>query len=128
MAWKLYFWLIAAALVLPLPWKLYEFATGRDPSPRRVKVEEIANAGLMILGLPALFGFAYGLPTYAPVAWMAWVVLGIVLSFVGLAWSPKVRYAESVMGVARTRMVMALGTIAYAPMLFAVWRYAQGTA
>jgi hypothetical protein len=128
LAWKIYFWVIAAALVLPLPWKLYEFSAGRDPSPRRVKVEEIANAALMMLGLPALYAFAYGLPTRAPVAWMAWVVVGVVLSIVGLAWSPKVRYAESVMGVARTRMVMALGTIVYAPMLFAVWRYAQGTA
>jgi hypothetical protein len=55
MAWKLYAWLIAAALLLPLPWKLFEFSTGRDDSPRRVKVEEMANAALMIAGLPALF-------------------------------------------------------------------------
>jgi hypothetical protein len=128
LAWKIYFWLVAAALLLPLPWKLFEFATGRDPSPRGVKIEEIANAGLMILGLPALYAFAYGLPTRAPMAWMGWVVLGVVLSLVGLAWSPKVRYAESVMGVARTRLVMALGTIVYAPMLIGVWRYAQGAA
>jgi hypothetical protein len=127
MAWKLYAWLIAAALLLPLPWKLFEFSTGRDDSPRRVKVEEMANAALMIAGLPALFAFAYGLPTRAPVAWLAWVVLAVVLSLVGLAWSPKVRHAESVMGVARTRAVMALGTLVYAPMLFAVWRHSQGT-
>jgi hypothetical protein len=128
LAWKIYFWLVAAALLLPLPWKLFEFATGRDPSPRGVKIEEIANAGLMILGLPALYAFAYGLPTRAPMAWMGWVVLGVVLSLVGLAWSPKVRYARSVMGPGPTRAILAVGSLALVPMLVAVWRFAQASA
>jgi len=128
MAWKVYFWLLAAALVLPLPYKLYEYATGRDPSPRAVKVEEMANAALMLLGLPALYAFAHGLPAYAPMLWQGWVVLVVVASIAGLAWSPKVRHGEAVMGAARTRIVMAIGTLAFVPMLYGVWRFSLGAA
>jgi hypothetical protein len=128
MGWKIYFWAMAAFLVLPLPYKLWEYATGRDPSPRRVKVEEMANAALMMLGLPALHAFAYGLPTSVPLLWQAWVALAVVASIAGLFWSPKVRLAEAVMGATRARIVMAIGALAFVPMLVGVARHSLGLA
>ena len=124
MGWKLYFWAITAFLLLPLPYKLWEYATGRDASPRAIKVEEMANAAFFILGLPALYGFAHGSAGYAPGWWKAWVVVAVLVSIGGLVWSPKVRYAKSVMGPGLTRVVLAVGSLALAPMLVAVWRFA----
>jgi hypothetical protein len=126
MAWKIYFWAMAAFLVLPLPWKLWEYATGRDASPRRVKVEEMANLALMLLGLPALYAYAFGLPTVAPALCQAWVAVAVLASIAGVFWSPKVRQAEAVMGAGRARMVMAIGALAFVPMLVAVARYSLG--
>jgi hypothetical protein len=124
LGWKLYFWAIAAFLLLPLPYKLHEYATGRDASPRAIKVEEMANAAFFILGLPALYGHAYANAGYAPWLWKGWVIVAVVVSIGGLFWSPKVRYAGSVMGPALTRTVLAVGTLVLAPMLFAVWAFA----
>ena len=123
MAWKVYFWLLAAFFVLPLPYKLWEYATGRDASPRGIKVEEMANAGFFILGLPALHGFAYASAGYAPWLWKVWVAVAVVLSIGGLFWSPKIRYARSVMGPGPTRAILAVGSLALVPMLVAVWRF-----
>jgi hypothetical protein len=123
MVWKVYFWLLAAFFVLPLPYKLWEYATGRDASPRGIKVEEMANAGFFILGLPALYGFAYASAGYAPWLWKGWVAVAVVLSIGGLFWSPKIRYAQSVMGPGPTRAILAVGSLALVPMLVAVWRF-----
>jgi hypothetical protein len=128
LAWKIYFWLVAAALLLPLPYKLFEYATGRDASPRGIKVEEMANAAFFILGLPALYGFAYASAGYASWLWKAWVVVAVVVSIGGLVWSPKIRYARSVMGPGPTRAILAVGSLALVPMLVAVWRFAQASA
>jgi hypothetical protein len=106
--------------VLPLPFKVFEIASGRDKSPRAVKIEELAGVALMLLGLPALHAYAYGEPVYAAGLWRAWVAVTAVVSVACLFLSPKVRYAQAVMGVARTRAVLVLGTLAYTPMLVGV--------
>ena len=124
MGWKIYFWAIAAYLLLPLPYKLFEYATGRDASPRAIKIEEMANAAFFILGLPALYGFAFGAAGYAPWLWKAWVAVAVAVSIGGLFWSPKVRYAQSVMGPGLTRAILAVGSLVLVPMLFAVWGFA----
>jgi hypothetical protein len=126
--WKIYFWVIAAFLLLPLPYKLHEYATGRDTSARGIKIEEMANAVFFIAGLPALYGFAWHTPGHASWRWKGWVVAAVALSIAGPLWSPKLRYASAVMGVARTRIVIALGTLAFVPMLVAVFRFASGSA
>ena len=122
MFWKAYFWAIALLLVAPLPYKLFEYATGRDTSPRVVKVEEMVNAAFFLPGLVGLYAYAYAAPALASPWWRAWVGVAVMLSIGGLLWSPKVRYANAVMGAGRTRAVLAVGTLALLPMLVGVWR------
>ncbi|MGH8028523.1 MAG: hypothetical protein ACREO3_01175, partial [Arenimonas sp.] len=104
--------------------KLFEYATGRDDSPRAVKVEEMANAALLWVGLVGLHGLAYGHALGTPLFWRAWVVLAVVVSLVGLVWSPKLRYGEGVLGTKRLRALMAVSIVLFTPMLVGVWRYA----
>ena len=120
---KAYLWALAALLLLPLPFKLREYRTGRDTSPTVVKVEEMANAAFFLVGLVGLYALAYGHEVGAAWFWRAWVVVALVLSLAGLAWSPKLRYADSVLGRRRLRAVMAVGTVAFLPMLVALWHY-----
>jgi hypothetical protein len=122
MGWKLYFWAIALMLVAPLPFKLYEYATGRDTSPRIVKIEEMANAVFFLGGLVGLYAYAFAAHALATPWWRAWVVAAVLLSIGGVLWSPKVRHAHGVMGAGRTRAVMAVGTLVLLPMLVGVWR------
>jgi hypothetical protein len=123
MGWMIYFWAVAALLLLPLPFKLFEYATGRDTSPTAVKVEEMANAAFFAVGLAALHGWVYGHVVGTAGFWRAWVVIAVAVSLAGLAWSPKLRYADSVLGTRRLRVVMAVGTLLLLPMLVAIWRY-----
>ena len=51
-----------------------------------------------------------------------WALVAIVLTFVGLAWSPKIRYATDVLGRKRARIAIAVGTVVMLPMLVGVWR------
>jgi hypothetical protein len=109
--------------VLPLPFKLWEYATGRDGSPTIVKVEEMANAAFFLVGLVGLYALAHGHEWGAAWFWRGWIVVALLLSIGGLAWSPKLRYADSVLGRRRLRAVMVLGTLAFLPMLVALWHY-----
>ena len=122
LGWKIYFWLIAALLVLPLPFKLYEYATGRDASPKAVKVEEMLNAVYFWIGLVGLYAYSHGAAIGSNVFWRGWALVAIVLTFVGLAWSPKIRYATDVLGRKRARIAIAVGTVVMLPMLVGVWR------
>ena len=123
MAWKIYFWLVAALIVLPLPFKIFEYVTGRDGSPTIVKIDEMFNAAFFAVGLVGLYGFAYQHHFLVPLFWKTWVVLAVVVSLAGLVWSPKLKYGVSVMGKSRTRAILAVGTIFLVPMLVGVWLY-----
>jgi len=124
MAWKIYFWLVAALLLLPLPFKIFEYATGRDGSPKTVKIEEMVNAAFFSVGLVGLYGLAYQQSFLMPAFWRTWVILAIVVSLTAVLWSPKLTYGVSVMGKSNTRAFIAVGTIFLAPMLVGVWLYA----
>jgi len=121
MGWKIYFWAIAALLVVPLPFKLAGYFSGKDASPKAVKLEEMANAAFFIVGLFGLYGAVYQVGMLTPLFWKAWVVLAVALSVAGLFWSPKIKYGASVMGASRVRAAIAVGFLVFAPMLVAVW-------
>lgn len=127
MAWKTYFWFIAALLLLPLPFKIFEYLTGRDGSPRIVKIEEMANAVFFGVGLIGLYGFAYQREFFDPVFWRAWVAVAVVVSITAFFWSPKLKYGLGVLGKKRLRVFLAIGSVVLAPMLFAVYRYSAAT-
>jgi hypothetical protein len=128
MGWKIYFWAMAAYLLLTLPFKVFEYASGRDRSAARVKVEEMANVVFFLVGLVGLYGFVYGQQFATPWFWRAWLLVAIALSIAGLVWSPKVQYAVEVMGKTRTRIIMAVSSLAFLPMLVGIWRYSSGAA
>jgi len=122
MAWTVYFWLVAALLLVPLPFKVAGYVTGKDASPRPVKVEEMANLAFFLFGLAGLHSYVYATQLLTPMIWKTWVVLSVVISVAGMIWSPKLKYAVDVMGKARTRIAIAVGFVALLPMLVGVWR------
>ena len=124
LAWKIYFWLVAALLLLPLPFKIFEYITGRDGSPRIVKIEEMTNAAFFAVGLVGLYGYVYKQQFLAPSFWKIWVVLAVVISITALFWSPKLTYAVATMGQSNVRLVLAAGSLFLLPMLVGIWRYA----
>ena len=123
MAWKIYFWVIAALLVLPLPYKIFEYSTGRDASPKIVKIEEMANAVFFGIGLIGLYGFVYQREFFSPLFWRVWVVLAVIISIAAFFWSPKFKYALEVLGKKRLKAFLAIGSLVLLPMLFAVYSY-----
>ena len=123
MLWKIYFWTITALLVLPLPWKIFEYITGRDKSPKVVKIEEMGNIIFFFVGLIGLYGFTYRQDFLAPVFWRAWVVLAVILTVAGPFISPKFKYAIGIMGKTRLGVILGVGFLVYAPMLVGVFAY-----
>ena len=122
MGWTIYFWALAALLVLPLPFKIAEYALGKDKSPMVVKIEEMANAVFFFVGLVGLYGFVFHVDLLTQSFWRAWVILAIVISIAGLVWSPKLKYAAVVLGKTRARVVIGVGSLAYIPMLVGLWQ------
>ena len=122
MAWTIYFWTVASLLLLPLPFKVAGYLSGKDASPKAVKVEEMANVAFFLFGLVGLYSYVYGADLLSAVVWKTWVVLAAVISSVGMFWSPKLKYASDVMGKARTRAAVTVGFLVFIPMLVGVWR------
>jgi len=124
MAWKIYFWAVAVLLLGPLPIKLVLYALGKGKNPRAVMVEEVANGAFFAIGMVGLYGFVTHTPLLVPLFWRAWVVLAVVVSLGSLWWSPKIRHADAVLGRTLTRVVIAVGSLVFIPMLVALWQYA----
>ena len=84
----------------------------------------MANAAFFSVGMVALYGLAYGPAIGRAGFWQGWVAVAIALSVATLFGSPKLKYADSVLGARRLRWVLAFGTAVLVPMLVGVWRYA----
>ncbi len=57
MFFEIWFWILCVLIILPLPFKVYEYISGKDKSPVIVKVEEIFNVLFLSLGLIAFHGY-----------------------------------------------------------------------
>lgn len=125
MAWIVYFWAIAVYFVLFLPFKIAEYVSGKDKSPTPVKIEEMSNTAFFLVGLVGLYGFVYDVSFLTPLFWRAWIVLAVVISIAAVFWSPKVKYADNVMGKTRTRIVVAIGSLVFVPMLVGLFTYSS---
>lgn len=124
MFWQISFWLLAVLLIIPFPFKIYEYATRKDKSPLSVKVEEMLNAIFLAIGLIAFYGFINNVSYFTPMFWKIWLIIAVLLSTVGLYWSPKTKYAVEVMGKKKTTVLMVFSTLIYLPMFIAVYQYA----
>ena len=110
-----------------LPFKIAEYVSGKDKSPKSVKIEEMANTAFFLVGLVGLYGFVYGVKFLTPLFWRGWIVLAIVISVAAVFWSPKVKYADNVMGKTRTRIVVGIGSLVFVPMLVGLFAYSSAT-
>ena len=124
MFWQISFWILVALIVLPFPFKVFEYASGKDKSPWIVKVEEVANALFMALGLVAFHGFISGKVYLTPAFWQGWLLIAVAWSILPIFWSPKLAYASEVMGKNKMRMLAGFSCLLYLPPLFAVYFYA----
>ncbi len=97
MFWIFCFWLTAALLLLPLPFKLNALITAKDTRSAFVKYEEWANTLLLAIGLMAFCSFTY--PRSLPLSkhgWQGWLLLTIGVSIMALGRSAKLRHATEV--------------------------------
>ncbi|QSX32305.1 hypothetical protein JYB87_11015 [Shewanella avicenniae] len=124
MFWQIWFWLLVALFVLPFPFKIYEYATGKDDSPLEVKVEEMANLLFSAIGLIGYYGYIQQQSYLSPTFWEVWLVVGILWSLLSLFWSPKLAYGTQIHGARRMRWLMAISTLIVLPLYIAVYRYA----
>lgn len=122
--WEVLFWVLLILLVVPLPFKLIGYLKGSDNSKTIVKVEESLNALFFSFGLIALYGFNNQIQFFNAAIWQVWVIIAIAWSVISVIWSPKIAYANEVMGRNKTRVLVAISTLLYAPLVFAVYLYA----
>ena len=123
MFWQISFWILVVLIVLPFPFKIFEYISGKDESPLLVKVEEMANAMFMTLGLVAFHGFITGSVYLTPAFWKGWLLIAVAWSILPIFWSPKLAYATEVMGENKMRMVAGLSCVLYLPLFLAVYFY-----
>jgi hypothetical protein len=122
MGWVIYFWAIAAWLVIPMPFKIAGYISGKDDSPKAAKIEEALNTLFFLVGLVGFHGFVYHTQILTPLFWRVWVVIAAAISLAGLIWvSPKLKYAIGVMGPSRVKLLVGVSFLLYTPMLVGVW-------
>jgi len=127
MFFEIWFWLLCALIILPLPFKVYEYISGKDKSPITVKVEEIFNALFLGIGLIAFYGYLNNELYLFSEFWIGWLFISIILSIISIFWSPKLKYASDIMGKNKMKAMSAIGIIIYLPLYFVVYQYALQT-
>ncbi len=122
--WEIFFWLTAALLFIPLPFKILGYISGKDDSPLKVKVEEVGNALLLMLGLVPFYGFISDERFGATIVWQIWLILAVIISFISIFRSTKISYAKEKIGLVQKRVVLLFSKLFFLPMLIAVYKYA----
>ena len=126
--WKVTFWLTASLLILPFPFKLAGYISGKDNSPLSVKIEEMANALFLAIGLIAFWAYAYSKSiAIPPVFWYIWLTVSVGWSCIAVFKSSKLTYAKSQIGGKATVLVAVGSTLFFLPMFVAVFNYASKT-
>lgn len=118
------FWVLLGLLVLPFPFKVFEYLTGRDKSPLIVKVEEMSLALFTAIGLFAFYGYLNNLDFLFSKFWFAWLIVSIVWSIASIFFSPKLKYATDILGKKKVQILGVIGVLINAPMYYAVYMYA----
>ena len=121
---KFWFWLLCALVLLPLPFKVYQYVKGKDESPTIVKWEEIFNAVFLAIGLTAFYGYLNNEHYLFPAFWIGWLITSVVLSIVSMFWSPKLRYAANIMGKSKVTVMSTIGVLFNIPLYYVVYQYA----
>ncbi|WP_209326799.1 hypothetical protein [Pseudoalteromonas sp. PA2MD11] len=125
MFWLISFIILLAITVVPFPFKIYGYLSGKDDSPMIVKFEEMTNALFMSVGLFGFYGFISDRVYLTPLFWNGWLCVAIVWSLLPLFWSPKLDYATEMLGCYKMRLLAGVSSILYLPLLFAVYFYAN---
>ena len=121
----LYFWLLLALIVIPFPFKIFEYSTGKDKSPTIVKVEEITNVIFTAVGLLGFYGYINEESYLFSNFWYSWLIASALLSVFAIFKSPKLKYATSVMGKNNTALLACISTALYLPLYYVVYQYAK---
>ena len=125
MFWVVMFWVTAAFLLMPFPFKLGALVMGRDKRPIAAVTEELANTLFHAFGLLAFWGYVYNDNSAAnPVLWYGWLVIALLWSFIALFKSAKIDYAVSQIGSKATKVLALVGILFFLPMYIAVFEYA----
>ena len=119
MFWLISFIILLTITVVPFPFKIYGYLSGKDDSPKLVKFEEITNALFMSVGLFGFYGFISDRVYLTPLFWNGWLCVAIVWSLLPLFWSPKLDYATEMLGCYKMRLLAAVSSILYLPLLYA---------
>ncbi|MCG9723641.1 hypothetical protein [Shewanella sp. Isolate7] len=123
--WEFMFWVTAAFLLIPFPFKLGALVMGRDKRPIAAVTEELVNALFHAFGLIAFWGYVHNDNSAAnPVLWYGWLVIAILWSFIALFKSAKIDYAVSQIGSKATKVLALVGILLFLPMYIAVFEYA----
>ncbi len=97
--WPIAFWIPVALIVIPYPFKMHGYFTGKDTSPISVKIDESVTVLLAWIGLIGFYGFIYEQQYFSPTFWYVWLVVMICITFTSFLWSPKMEYAKELLGV-----------------------------
>lgn len=127
MFFEVWFWLLCALIVLPLPFKVYEYISGKDKSSTIVKMEEIFNALFLSIGLIGFYGYLNNESYLFSEFWFGWLFISMFLSIISIFWSPKLKYASDIMGNKKMKIMATIGLVFYLPLYFVIYQYALKT-
>lgn len=124
MFWHVSFWLLVVIILIPLPFKVYGYLTGKDKSSFSVKLEECINTTFMSFGLIAFYGFIHQQKFLNDSVWQIWLIIGGLWSVFAIFWSPKLSFAQDVIGRNKVKLLALLSSALYMPMFIAIYLYA----
>ena len=122
---EIYFWLLLALTIIPFPFKIAGYLTGKDNSPAIVKGEEIINTIFTSVGLIGFYGYLNNEHYLYAAFWYGWLAVSVLFSVIAIFKSPKLKYATKVMGKKNTVFLASISTALYIPLYYVLYQYAN---
>lgn len=124
--WLIAFWGILLLLVLPIPFRLLMYLSGRVVLPKAVIVDESAASIMALIGCVGMYGFVFQVPLLNPIFWQVFFAVFVGYSLLIPFYSPKLQLIADLTSRNKQRVLIFVTMLITLPLYVALCLYAFG--
>lgn len=124
--WIISFWFICTIFILPVPFRIYMYASGKVTLPKSVIIDESFATLVGLLGCVGMYGYVYKIPIYNQLVWQLFFVVYIVYSIAIIFISPKLKMISDLAGRRKQQILIVAVLLITLPLPVALYFYGFG--
>lgn len=127
MIWVISFWFIFILLILPIPFRVFMYISGKVSIPTPVIIDESIASVIALLGCVGMYGYVYKVAMFTQLLWQVFFVVFVVYSVTIIIYSPKLKLVSDLTSRNKQRILIVVTTLITFPLPLSLYFYGFGS-